>query len=335
MTMAERIAGVNFVKILKITSGAVIAAAIAYGIGLQYAVSAGIITLLTIQDTRKETLSITLKRIIAFAAVTVLCTVVFNLAGYSLVSLGAVLAVFLFICFFFGMNEAIAMNSVIATHYFASADCSGAMILNESLLLAAGAGTGILLNIFVPVNIAKIRSIQSETDERIRRILSRMSVYIFEEDKSDYTGSCFAETDELLENLRRHSVMYIGNSFGGQKDYFLKYTHMRIRQCDVLRRIYTDIMRLRSIPLYAEPIGAFLKKMSGEFHEINDAAGLLEDIEGLFRMYAEERLPESRIEFENRALMYHILCDLKYFVTLKADFASGLSEKEKTKYWVR
>ncbi|MGN1100598.1 MAG: aromatic acid exporter family protein, partial [Huintestinicola sp.] len=70
------------VKILKISAGAVAAAAMAYALGLEYAISAGIICLLTIQDTRKETLKITLKRLAAFCGVTALCALIFGLFGF-------------------------------------------------------------------------------------------------------------------------------------------------------------------------------------------------------------------------------------------------------------
>ena len=57
---------------------------------------------------------------------------------------------------------------------------------------------------------------------------------------------------------------------------------MRINQCSVLMSIYKDIVTLEPIPEYGRPISDFLLKMSGEFHEINDATGLLEDIDELF-----------------------------------------------------
>ena len=82
--MTQRI---NWLKIAKTAVGAAIAAAIAYGLGLNYAVSAGIICLLTVCDTRKETLMVTLKRLMAFAAVTLLCTAVFSVAGFSIPAL--------------------------------------------------------------------------------------------------------------------------------------------------------------------------------------------------------------------------------------------------------
>lgn len=225
------------------------------------------------------------------------------------------------------------MNSVIATHYFASADCSPQIMQNELTLFVIGAGIGVLMNIFVPTGIGRIRSIQKETDEKIRQIISRMSVYILAEDKSGYTGSCFDETSRLLADLKNCSLRYIGNSLAEEKDYFLKYVEMRISQCCVLMGIYKDIMALNPIHEYGKPISDFLAKMSGEFHEINDAAGLLEDIDGLFAHYSAEKLPADRSEFESRALMYHIIWDLKRFVTLKADFAAELSENEKKRYW--
>lgn len=328
--MTQRI---NWLKIAKTAVGAAIAAAIAYGLGLNYAVSAGIICLLTVCDTRKETLMVTLKRLMAFAAVTLLCTAVFSVAGFSIPALGLVLAIFLAFCSALDINEAAAMNSVIATHYFASADCSPQMMQNELTLFVIGAGIGVLMNIFVPTGIGRIRSIQKETDEKIRRIISRMSVYILAEDKSGYTGSCFDETSRLLADLKNCSLRYIGNSFAEEKDYFLKYVEMRISQCGVLMGIYKDIMALNPIHEYGKPISDFLAKMSGEFHEINDAAGLLENIDGLFAHYSAEKLPADRSEFESRALMYHIIWDLKRFVTLKADFAAELSENEKKRYW--
>lgn len=329
----EKLRNINYIKLLKIAAGAAISTAIAYGLHLEYAPSAGIICLLTIQDTRRETINVTIKRLLAFGAVTLICCGFFGTLGFTLPVLGAVLAVFLLLCSIFSVNEASAMCSVIATHYFGSTDISAAMIVNEAFIFLAGAGIGIILNLFVPTNIRMVRHIQHNTDERIRQILARMAIYITKEDKTDYTDSCFKETDRLLASMKTEAAVYLGNSYGTGKDYFLRYCDMRMRQCQVLTRIYTDIMRVRLITSHAEPIADFLTRMSIEFHEMNNAAGLLDTLEGLFEHYKAESLPASRDEFESRAMMYHILCDLHYFVSLKADFAASLTDKEKQLYY--
>lgn len=48
-----------------------------------------------------------------------------------------------------------------------------------------------------------------------------------------------------------------------------------------------------------------------------------------------EELPKTREEFENRAVLYHILMDLQDFLRYKADFVSKLNQEQLTRYWNR
>ena len=74
------------IKLIKYVTGSVAAVLLAAALQLQFAYAAGIITLLTIQDTKKETVRITAKRMIIFVIMTILSAVIFPLAG-SLVQL--------------------------------------------------------------------------------------------------------------------------------------------------------------------------------------------------------------------------------------------------------
>ena len=47
----------------------------------------------------------------------------------------------------------------------------------------------------------------------------------------------------------------------------------------------------------------------------------------------KEELPESREEFESRALLYHILMDLEEFLKYKRAFVEGLGERQRKEYW--
>lgn len=57
---------INLIKVIKIAVGTGLAIFIAGIFGLNYSASAGIITLLSIQDTKKSTIKIAVKRIAAF-----------------------------------------------------------------------------------------------------------------------------------------------------------------------------------------------------------------------------------------------------------------------------
>ena len=72
----------RLLKILKIAVGSMLAMAAAQALGLRYSSSAGVITLLSIQDTKRETIRVTGRRFLAFLAAMVLGPVSFALAGY-------------------------------------------------------------------------------------------------------------------------------------------------------------------------------------------------------------------------------------------------------------
>ena len=59
------------IKLIKYVTGSVAAVLLAAAMQLQFAYAAGIITLLTIQDTKKETVRITAKRMIIFVIMTI------------------------------------------------------------------------------------------------------------------------------------------------------------------------------------------------------------------------------------------------------------------------
>ena len=44
-------------------------------------------------------------------------------------------------------------------------------------------------------------------------------------------------------------------------------------------------------------------------------------------------MPKTRVEFENRAKLYHICLELEYFLELKYDFVQNLTEEQISLYW--
>ena len=71
------------IKLIKYVTGSVAAVLLAAAMQLQFAYAAGIITLLTIQDTKKETVRITAKRMIIFVIMTILSEYFKSICGKS------------------------------------------------------------------------------------------------------------------------------------------------------------------------------------------------------------------------------------------------------------
>lgn len=311
------------IKLIKYVTGSVTAVLLAAALQLQFAYAAGIITLLTIQDTKKETVRITGKRMIIFVIMTILSALVFPLAGYHVWAFGIVLIPYLFCCMALDMKEAIAPIAVLCTHYISAQSCSPAMIMNEFLILIIGAGIGTVWNLFMPDGRHRLLNYQKTVDDKMVYILHRMARYIGLEDKSDYTGSCFEELDAMLADLKKEALRYMNNHLITEDDYYYEYMQMRARQCVILKRIYADIIRLTTTPEQGKKLADFIQRTADEFEEQNDVSTLLAELEQLHDYYAQQELPVTRQEFENRSMLYHILEDMKVFLDIKKKFITG------------
>ncbi len=320
-------------KLLKIAVGSAFSIFLADALGLNYGTSAGIITLLTIQDTSKETIAISVKRVFAFLLATALSYAVFHMIGYSAFSYGVFLFLFILCCNPLGLSAAVSTNAVLATHYLLAKEMPPALIGNESLLLLIGAGIGTLLNLYMPGKVKEIRTTQHILEEDLKAILFRMSEYIKKKDRSDYTGSCFDKLSSDLSDGKKLAFAYMNNTFIQESKYFIEYMNMREQQCTVLKDIYKKIMNIRSIPTQAEQISSFIFDISVSFGESNNVKDLLDSLSELLDEMKGSSLPVTREEFENRAILYSILMDLEYFLLLKKEFVNSLSEEQVRRYW--
>ena len=96
---------VNALKVLKISAACCIAIFLANLLGLKSSTSAGIITLLSIQDTKKATFQIAGKRLLAFVPAVLFSLLIFWTVGFHVFSFGIFLFIFILFCYFAKLHE--------------------------------------------------------------------------------------------------------------------------------------------------------------------------------------------------------------------------------------
>lgn len=320
-------------KLVKIAVGSAAAIFLADLLGLHYSTSAGIITLLTIQDTSRETVIISAKRICAFLLATAFAYAVFQIAGYSVPAYGIFLFLFIACCGPLRLGNAVSTNAVLVTHYLLEKDMSLSCIANEALLLGTGAGIGVLLNLYMPGKGKEIRMMQYGLEEDLRAVLLRMAEYIGKKDRSDYTGDCFDRLQADIDAGKKQAFAYMNNTFFQESKYFIDYMNMREQQTVILRDIYKKIVSMRTVLPQTGQVAELLRETAVTFGESNNARDLLAKREEVLMRMKDSGLPVTRQEFEDRAVLYGILMDLAYFLQLKKEFADSLTAEQIGRYW--
>ncbi len=326
--------GTETVTGMKIAAGACISIVLAEAFGLRYASSAGVITLLSVLGTKKETLRVALRRLFAFAAAMVLANILFFLLGYEVWVFGVFLFLFYLSVKALHIAEGFSMSAVLVTHLLGEGSFAWKAVANETVLFALGVAAGVAANWYMPDRTSLIRRLQGQAEEQMRGCLKCLSMALLEPEGEKRELNCrIAALQEGLEEMQKEAAAYLGNTFAKEADYFRRYVRMRMDQEKILEDMAEKCMSLTEAVPQAAALADLLARIGDCFHETNNAAGLLREYEGLRRHYVEEELPKTRAEFENRAVLFHILQMVEYFLKCKLEFARGLSREEYEKYW--
>ena len=324
---------IPYIKIIKIALGSALAILIAQNIGLHYSVSAGIITILSIRDTKKETLLIAFKRVISFVIAVLVSGVVFHIQGYSPLSFGVFLFIFIGISTLLNLIDCVPVNSVLVTHFLTEKSMALNWIQNESMLLFIGAGIAITLNLYIPRNKKKIKIAQRDIEEKMKCIIKDLGDAIVYENKEDKYTVCFEDLEKTLKLASKKAYENMNNTFIGDTKYYIDYISMRRNQTRILKKIYNSINLLEYVPKQSYKLYDLLIKIRDNYHEFNNVKELLNDLNSVKLFMQNEPLPISRREFETRAILFIILNDIESFLEIKYKFVKNLTKEQIKTYW--
>ncbi|MGL5978256.1 MAG: aromatic acid exporter family protein [Erysipelotrichaceae bacterium] len=327
----------ELVKYSKIAIGATLAMAAATLLGLAFAPSAGIITLLSIQDTKKDTLQVAYKRFVSFFLMLVLATVLFRLLGAKIIVFGLFLLIFGLLSSKLQILEGLSISAVLATHLFVQETIGLGLLLNEVLLMCIGVGIGVLINLKMLDQRIAIQKDMQTIEEAMKAIFAIFAHDLTHVDKTCAQASCrvlyFDPVKRDVEQALQRAEVNIKNNLRSDTSYYFRYLLMRKQQLGMLRRMSVRIQQLDEVTKDADAIAHFFSLLQASFHEYNNVEDLYHVLEAMLEEYRQEALPKTRKEFETRAILFSIVQDLQLFLDLKREFIFGLSAADIKRYW--
>ena len=294
----------------------------AHLVGLQFETQAGIICLFSMLTTRKDTIKVSISRIVSFivTAVTAWCT--FTYLGNQWMALGIYFMITVLVSEMMGWKAALSANLVAGCHFFSVNDFSEAVIVNEFFIVMIGIAFAVVFNFFYNDEWARYRldkdmeSVQQAMTEAMEDIAEYLSSRETNESVWDKLTALHLQLDEIIHR----ATDYEGNSLGKDADYYYQYFEMRKSQCSILESLHAEMDRIRYQPSQAKIITEFIYHISGYAAQKNDPQKQIDYLLEIFERMKKDALPASREEFESRAILYHILMDLEDFLLVNKQF---------------
>ena len=320
---------------IKIAIGSSLGMYIAEMMNLQFATSVGTITLLTIVMTKWDTVRLSFYRILSFGISVILAGILFQTIRSEWVAYGAYIFLIFVICTFLDWKAVISVNAVIGTHFLVERDFSYAFIRNEFFLVLTGITIALVLNLFHGNRSHQNYIIQNmrKSEQDLQMILGELAAYLDDQKLQRDVWADLRLLEEQLHHWIAEAYEYQENTFSAHPEYYINYFEMRSGQCQVLHSLHSEMRKIRKIPKQAEIVSQYIRNLIAYVTEMNIPTEQMKALDEIFRHMENEPLPKSREEFENRALLYHVLMDLEEFLILKKRFAESLDEKQKAIYW--
>lgn len=313
-------------RTLKTALGTTISILIAQYFGLGNFVSAGILTILCIQVTKKRSLEASWDRFLACIIAMLFSAVFFEGIAYHPAVIGLLLLFFIPSVVLAGAKEGVVSSSVIIMHIYTAEKVTADLLLNELGIVTIGIGVALIMNLYMPSVDLRLEEYQIQIEQHFKQIFTEIAVYLHT-NESNWDGRELTETANLIEEAKALAFQDVENHLLRDENLYYQYFRIREKQFEIIERVLPSIT---SIPRQVEQgsmVAEFVEALS---KGINPGNTVLFFLEKLMRMKAEfenMELPKTREEFETRAALLHFVNEMEQFLLLKRSF-KGLKTSE-------
>lgn len=319
-------------RTLKTGIGAAGAMMLAEVMGLQFSASAGIITILSIQNTKKASCEIAIRRLVATVVALAIGGGLFEMMAFHPVVFGIYIILFIPLAVKLKVTEGIVPASVLVTHLLGNGDVTANLIMNEMLLMIVGAGVALLLNLYMPSIESELLEDKRHIEESMYEILMDMSLALKGERLKKSENHKMEEVKSYLEIGRKRAHQHSNNYFINEMAHYEKYFEMRSGQFQVMEYMIKHFDKFSMSVEQGVKVGELTKQLAESTKGKVTVEELRRILETLRLGFKESELPRDREEFENRAMLYQFLNDIELFIAIKANFKQRLSPKEREQY---
>ncbi|WP_042347446.1 aromatic acid exporter family protein [Bacillus massiliigorillae] len=314
-------------RTIKTAIGAMVALVIAQLLSLDNASTAAIITLLSVQSTKKQSIDVAFRRFSACIAGMALATLLFEGTAYTPLTIGLLLFIYIPIMAKLGLQDGIVPGFVIIMQLYVEKGITVDLILNEVLLIGIGIIVALLVNLYMPSTENTLRKMAKETEENMKLLLLQLSRFIRKKEPV-WNDEFEIKTTNCIKNGRLIAKRTVENSFSRKENYYDQYFKMRSQQISLMKRVIPTILDLPSTFEQSNMVANFIENMALCLAEDNPGNELLEDLRNLKATFVEMELPKTREEFETRAALLILINEIERFIQLKMSFYEEVTEKK-------
>lgn len=303
-------------RTLKTAIAAPLAILIAELLQLEGVGSAGIIAVLCIQPTRKQSFLTAWHRIAAGLLSIVFAFVIFEGLGYNPLTVGILLILFIPVTNWLKIAPGIVTSLVILFHFYAAETVDIPLVINEIALMFIGIGLALILNLYMPNLDNSFQEVKNQVEANYQQLFREIAGFL-RGDRATLSLELLAQTRQLFNQASDLVQRDQENNFNRQESWLKNYFAMREIQLLALERMAKLIKPKLVTVKQAQQIADLFDDMADAIYPTNPVQYHLEQVDDLLKRFERQDLPQTREEFEVRADLFQLLTEINHYLTVK------------------
>nr|WP_110925614.1 aromatic acid exporter family protein [Planococcus massiliensis] len=313
-------------RTMKTAAGVAIAISLAQLLQLDYYVSAGILTILCIQPTKKKSIRAAFSRLVASLIAIAYAFLFFEGIAYHPLTIGIMILLFIPTLVTLRFADGFVSSSVILLHIYDSQNLTLDLFVNELSLMAVGFGTALAVNMYMPSIEKKLDDYRYQIEVLYSSIFSEIANYL-RQGESDWTGKELMESTELLKNAKALAYQDVENHVTRLENKYYHYFDMREQQLEIIERILPKITALPVIVGHSHLIADFLEDLASHVHSGNTAYRYIGKLQAVKDEFADMPLPDTHDKFLAMAALYQVIEEMDAYLEIKSSYKGFKSAK--------
>ncbi|SDI44252.1 Uncharacterized membrane protein YgaE, UPF0421/DUF939 family [Planococcus glaciei] len=313
-------------RTMKTAAGVAIAISLAQFFNLDYYVSAGILTILCIQPTKKKSIRAAFSRFVASLIGIAFAFVFLENIAYHPLLIGLMILVFIPVLVSLKFSDGFVSSSVILLHIYDSKNLTLDLFLNELSLMAVGFGTALAVNMYMPSIEGKLNTYRYDIESLYSSIFQEISIFL-RQGESNWDGKELTQSTELLKKAKALAYQDVENHVTRLENKYYHYFDMREQQLEIIERILPKITALPVIIGHSHLVADFLEDLASHVHSGNTAYRYISKLQAVKDEFAGMPLPDSHEKFLAMAALYQVIEEMDTYLEIKSSYKGFTNKK--------
>lgn len=317
-------------RTLKTAIGIALSIGIAGLLHLENYASAGILTILCIQTTKRKSVHAIYTRTMASLLVMLLAFIIFSIGGYNIVSLGVLVLIFLPFLVIYKLTAGFVSSIVILLHIYSANHFTLALLYNELLLLLIGFGIAFLVNFYMPDITKAMDKHRIIIEISYSKIFHEIESYLRTGD-TNWDGKELIVAEKHIAKGKAMAYMDVENHLMRKEDLYYRYFDIREKQLEIIERVLPKITSLPASVEHSTIVADFIGELSENVHSGNTVTESRKKLRKVREEFELMPLPQTHEEFLSMSALYSFIEEIDQYFAVKQGFEGfNINNKKKT-----